>query len=527
VKQRKGQASLWTRGACAAIVLLLLLLVPGAAQAQGPGTWEEYSGNPIIGPTADADGLYPTILYDPSPTPFGAHGEASHFKMWHNMNLQYRISDDGISWTKVGDMLGGTITGLPAGHVSHPLVEYFAGGFPGRNDGTNPSGSTMYYRLWFWHTSYLYTVASTHYAESPNGKAWYNVQPLQNGAVPIVTGIWPDWNRGSYGPCDVLYNPGASNSGTDWTFWLYYDGTTGGDEAIGLGFSADGVTWTGYDPDDDGDADEVMNGTYVDGDWDYNYVSRATIWREGTGDYRMWYSAGPWEMRQGIGYATSPDGLTWTRDAGNPVFHKSDIGYPGYPWRQNWCYTPMVLRADNLWMMWYSGEGGEGQCLGLAYASAGLPSPLVEIEKSVHPARITVGEETLFTITVTNASEDAVGDVMVRDKIDASLEIMNVQATKGSISTSGQLVRVNIGTMDPDETVEITIRVLATEPGTIENVARVIAPRIEADDGAVLTVTAAVVEEEEFVPEAGSLILLATGLVSMMGLAGIRRPRTR
>jgi len=523
MEHRGVQASLWARGACAAIVILLLLLVPGPAQAQGPGTWEEYSGNPIIGPTADADGLYPSILYDPSATPFGGHGETSHFKMWHNMNLQYRISDDGMSWTKVGDMLDSTITGLPAGRVSHPLVEYYAGGFSGRNDGTNPSGSTMYYRLWFWHTGYLYTVASTHYAESPDGKAWYNVQPLQNGAVPIVTGVYGDWNRGSYGPCDVLYNPGASNSGTDWTFRLYYDGTTGGDEAIGLGFSADGVTWTGCDADNDGDADEVMNGTYVLGDWDYNYASRATVWREGPGDYRMWYSAGPWEMRQGVGYATSPDGLTWTRDAGNPIFHKTDTGYP---WRQNWCYTPMVLRAGNLWLMWYSGEGGDGQCLGLAYASAGLPSPLVEIGKSVHPAEIAVDEESLFTIAATNASLDTVDDVVVTDRIDASLEIVNVQATKGSISITGQLVTVDIGVMDPDETVEIAIRVLATEPGLIENVATVTAPRVEANSEAVLTVTA-VATEEEFVPEAGSLMLLASGLVSMMGFASMRRRTTR
>ena len=232
--------------ASALCMVLLGLVLPGLAQAQGPGAWEEYPGNPVIDPS-DVDAYYPTVLYDDAATPFGGHGETNPFKMWHDNDLHYRVSADGIAWTKVGDMLDGTITGLPSGQARHPVVEYYAAGFPGRNDGTNPSGGTMYYRLWFWHTSYLYTVAAIQYAESPDGKAWYNVQPLQNGAVPIVTGVWPDWNRGSYGPCDVLYNAGASNSGTDWTFWMYYDGTTGGDEAIGLAFSADGVVWTGYD----------------------------------------------------------------------------------------------------------------------------------------------------------------------------------------------------------------------------------------------------------------------------------------
>jgi uncharacterized repeat protein (TIGR01451 family) len=528
MEHKRGQISSWARGACAAITVLLLLFVPGLAQAQGPGSWEEYSSNPIIGPLVEADGLYPTVLYDPSPTPFGGHGEANSFKMWHNLNLQYRVSDDGISWTKVGDMLDGTITGLPAGRVSHPLVEYFADGFPGRNDGTNTSDDTMYYRLWFWHTGYLYTVSSTHYAESPDGKAWYNVQPLQNGAVPIVTGVYGDWNRGSYGPCDVLYDPGASNSGTDWTFRLYYDGTTGGDEAIGLGFSADGVTWTGYDAGGDGQADAVMNGTYVVGDWDYNYVSRATVWREGPGDYRMWYSAGPGEMRQGIGYAISPDGLTWTRDPNNPIFHKDDTGYPGYPWRQDWSYTPMVLRAGNLWFMWYSGHDLDApsmQSIGLAYASAGLPGPLVEIEKSVHPAEITVGEETLFTISVTNVSLDAVDGVVVTDEIDPGLEIVDVQTSNGSIARNGQLVTVDVGTMAPDETVVITIRVLAEEAGLVQNLATVTTPSAVADAEAVLNVVA--IAEEEFVPEAGSLILLGSGLASMAGFASLRRRRTR
>jgi uncharacterized repeat protein (TIGR01451 family) len=513
----------WARGVCAAAVVLLLLLVAAPALAQGPGAWEEYSGNPVIGPIAEADGLYPSVLYDPAPTPFGGHGEANSFKMWHNLNLQYRVSDDGISWTKIGDMLDGTITGLPAGRVSHPLVEYYADGFAGRNDGTNPSASTMYYRLWFWHTGYLYTVASTHYAESPDGKAWYNVQPLQNGAVPIVTGVYGDWNRGSYGPCDVLYDPGASNTGTDWTFRLYYDGTTGGDEAIGLGFSADGVTWTGYDSDNDGDADEVMNGTYVSGDWDYNYVSRATVWREGPGDYRMWYSAGPGEMRQGIGYATSSDGLTWTRDPSNPIFHKDDAGYPGYPWRQDWSYTPMVLRAGNLWLMWYSGHDADQpnmQSIGLAYAGAGLPGPLVEIDKTASPAGIAVGEESLFTITVTNTSLDATDNVVVTDDIHPALEILDLQTSKGSISRSGQLVTAEIGTMNPSETVLITIRVLARDGGILQNVATVAAPGGAADAEAVLSVTAA---EEEFVPEPGSLILMGSGLLSLAGYATARR----
>jgi hypothetical protein len=375
MKHRGSVSSPSPLGAIALVLVLAIVVTPGLAKAQGPGEWTEYSGNPIIDPS-DVDAYYPSVLYDDAGTPFGSHGETSPFKMWHDNNLQYRISADGTAWTYVGDMLDGTITGLPSGQVRHPLVEYYAGGFPGRNDGANPSPNTMYYRLWFWHTAAnLYSVAAIHYAESPDGKAWHNVQPLQNGSgVPIVTGVWPDWNNGSYGPCDVVYRPGASNSGTDWTFWMYYDGTTGGDDAIGLGFSADGVTWTGYDSNGDGIADPVLTSD-VPGDWDGDYISRATIWREGPADYCMWYSAGIGVMHDGLGYARSPDGLNWTRDPGNPIFYKDDTGYPNYPWRQNRSYTPMVLRAGTLWLMWYSGEDGGGKTIGVAYAITEAPAP--------------------------------------------------------------------------------------------------------------------------------------------------------
>jgi uncharacterized repeat protein (TIGR01451 family) len=188
----------------------------------------------------------------------------------------------------------------------------------------------------------------------------------------------------------------------------------------------------------------------------------------------------------------------------------------------------MVLRAGNLWLMWYSGHDAneEGmQSVGLAYASAGLPGPLVEIEKSVHPAEITVGQEALFTIIVSNTSLDATGDVEVTDEIDPSLEILSIQTSKGSISRNGQLVTVDVGTMDPNETVVITIRVLAREAGLAQNVATVTTPRAVADAEAVLDVAAAA--EEEFVPEAGLLMLLASGLASMAGFASLRRRRTR
>jgi len=355
------------------LAVTLTLILALTASAQGPGDWTEYSGNPVFGQGVE-DGpkaYYPSVLYDADS--FSDHGAAAQYKMWYGTSgsqTALATSNDGITWNDQGIV-------MTDGY--HATVEYYPAGFAGANTGGNPSSVTMYYRMWYWDPSHLYDVMAIAYTESPNGVNWYNDQPVQNGAVPIVSGIYPDWNRGSYGPCDVLYNPGASNTGTDWTFTMYYDGTTGGDEAIGLGFSSDGTTWTGYDADSDGKADPVLSGTYVSGNWDYNYVSRATIIKNANDDYEMWYSGGVWTMNHGIGYATSSDGINWTRDGGNPIFHKDD----GVTWRDSRTYCPAVLKDGSSYKMWLAGKDGQTGDYSIGYTTAA--PPVLEVEIDIKP----------------------------------------------------------------------------------------------------------------------------------------------
>jgi len=330
------------------VTLLALVLSLGlglSASAQGPGDWTEYSGNPIFGESVGGPkAYYPSVLYDADE--FSGHGASARYKMWYGTSgstTGLATSDDGISWTNQGVVMT---------NGYHATVEYYPDGFSGVNSGDNSNGNTMYYRMWYWDPSHLYDVAAIGYTESPDGVTWHNDQPCQNGAVPIVSGVHPEWNYGSYGPCDVLYNSSASNTGTDWTFTMYYDGTTGGTESIGLAFSSNGIIWTGYDADSNGKADPVLTGTGTHGDWDENYVSRATIIKNTDDDYEMWYSGGVGAMDHGIGYATSPDGIHWTRDAGNPIFHKDD----GVDWRDNRTYCPAVLKDGSSYKMWFTGK---------------------------------------------------------------------------------------------------------------------------------------------------------------------------
>jgi sucrose-6-phosphate hydrolase SacC (GH32 family) len=60
------------------------------------------------------------------------------------------------------------------------------------------------------------------------------------------------------------------------------------------------------------------------GQWDAKMRERGWILHEGN-EWRMWYTGydGGRESKRSLGYATSPDGLNWTRDPRNPVY--SDI----------------------------------------------------------------------------------------------------------------------------------------------------------------------------------------------------------
>ena len=341
-------------------IIVWMTLAITEVNSYGFGEWIEYAANPVFGQGAGGPkAYYPSILYDPDK--FSGHGLSTKYKMWYgtfDKQTGLAISNNGIKWKDMGVV-------MTAGY--HAVVKYYPDGFVGTDNGDDFRDNRMYYRMWYWNHTTIYSVTAIYYTESEDGENWYNYQPLENGLIPIVTGIETNWNYGSYGPCDVLYNPTASNTGTDWTFTMYYDGTTGGDESIGLGFSKDGITWTGYDSDNDNIADPVFQGTSSSVDWDSDYVSRATIIKNDKGTYEMWYSGGIGSMWHGIGYAVSSDGINWTRDSDNPIFHKDD----GVMWRKDRTYCPMVIKKGRFYHMWFAGKmDGESDNYAIGYAKA-------------------------------------------------------------------------------------------------------------------------------------------------------------
>ena len=86
------------------------------------------------------------------------------------------------------------------------------------------------------------------------------------------------------------------------------------------------------------------------GEWDEASVYYPqVIYHNST--YHLWYQGSRTDTTR-IGHATSPDGITWTKDANNPVL---DVG-PDGAWDDQSAYFGSVLLVDDVFHMWYNGD---------------------------------------------------------------------------------------------------------------------------------------------------------------------------
>jgi hypothetical protein len=317
---------------------------------------------------------YPCVLFDTA----GFGGGTPQYRMWYSDGSTGAFlvtSPDGANWSARQ-----ACSGLTKAH--HVQVLYDANGF---------GGTPNKYRIWYWDcTTMNYTISDMRRAVSVDGITWTgDAVVAQDAGSPIISGVAGEWNGGTYGPVCLFYNSAGSATLDDANIFnnkyvMYYDATTGGFEQVGLAYSVDGNTWKRY-----GSGPVLPRGGA--GNWDSDYASYGTIIREG-GVWHFWYSgSGPaGGANQGIGYASSSDGLTWTRDAANPIFHITD---PGATHRSVRTATPSVVRdPDGLLRMYYTAENAGGtRAIGLAMN--GVIAPTIT---SLSPASTRVGGSALL-----------------------------------------------------------------------------------------------------------------------------------
>ncbi len=202
----------------------------------------------------------------------------------------------------------------------------------------------MYLRAQLNFTSGIYRGTSF------DGASW-NVTSnpvLQNGPK----GSWDN---------SVVFSPTVVWNGTGYT--MYYVGDGGNSSSfrqIGVAFSADGVHWTKYA------GNPVI--THGPGTYDQRYTRGPTVLYD-SGTYKMWYwgTAPPnatVPFQASIDYATSPDGVHWTKYSGNPLF----FGFR-YPDNSTSAELPSVVKVNATYLMAFEGYTND---FGLATSADGI-----------------------------------------------------------------------------------------------------------------------------------------------------------
>ena len=98
---------------------------------------------------------------------------------------------------------------------------------------------------------------------------------------------------------------------------------------------------------------------------------------------------------------------------------------------------------------------------GFVHNNAPAPGQTVHdptIVKLVDPSLALPGDTVTFTITATNSGNVVSNNVIVTDPVPGQLQIINVDASQGSHSISGNTVTFNLGTLQPNQVATMHIQ---------------------------------------------------------------------
>ena len=158
---------------------------------------------------------------------------------------------------------------------------------------------------------------------------------------------------------------------------MWYTGDSGSSPArIGLATSTDGVNWQ------KSAGNPVLSPNQ---NWETEGIVVGSVIHDGT-FFRMWYAGydSSWVAR--IGYASSPDGITWTKLGSNPIL---DVGASG-SWDDGDVRGPAVIREGVAYHMWYEGNDGMTSRIGHATSSDGVSwtkdpaNPVLDVGQTGH-----------------------------------------------------------------------------------------------------------------------------------------------
>lgn len=194
---------------------------------------------------------------------------------------------------------------------------------------------TGQYRMWYdgMQISEAGWIWAVGLADSWDGATW-----TKHRENPVLSaGSAGGWDSDSRVQVSILKD-GA-------TYKMWYSGSDGGPTQTGYATSADGAAWTIF-------AGNPVLTVGPTGSWDEFEADAPSVIKDG-GVYRMWYHGCDEAYTAcSIGRATSANGTTWTKHPGNPVL----TGTPG-GFDEGFVTWPIVLKNGSLYEMWYTSFG--------------------------------------------------------------------------------------------------------------------------------------------------------------------------
>jgi len=267
--------------------------------------------------------------------------------MWYHgddgsaTRIGYATSEDGLTWTR---------------SESNPVLVL---GSSGSWDGVSILDPTVLFdgsNYHMWYQGYNGSSRRIGYATSEDGVTW-----TKSESNPVVDlGPSGSWDSSE------LRSPFVILDGELYRMW--YTGSNGSDQRFGYATSTNGVSWTKHDG-------NPIIGRGVSGSWDSVWMASPRVLMNGS-LYEMMYSAFDGSNVR-IGYATSEDGLAWTKFDENPILDQGSSG----TWDDTFMFIGAVILTDSNYEMWYGGFNGGHWRIGYATSVLGQ----VSVQPSKNP----------------------------------------------------------------------------------------------------------------------------------------------